>query len=77
MARAADMYALERAFDNSGLRTTVSEDGALRTDADPARVGRAAFDAGVSLTELRTVEGGLEEMFPRAHRRHPTRNEAA
>jgi ABC-2 type transport system ATP-binding protein len=63
VARAADMYALKRAFDKSGLHTTVSDDGSLHTDADPARAGRAALDAGVPLTELRTVDGGLEEMF--------------
>nr|WP_202869743.1 ATP-binding cassette domain-containing protein [Kribbella sp. VKM Ac-2527] len=63
IARAADMYALKRAFDTSGLPTTVSDDGALRTDADPTRVGRVAHEAGVALIELRTVDGGLEEMF--------------
>ena len=63
VARAADMYALKRAFDKSGLHTTVSRDGSLHIDADPARVGRVALDAGVLLTELRTVDGGLEEMF--------------
>ena len=63
VARAADLYALKRAFESSGLATTVTEDGALHTDADPGRAGRAALDAGVPLTELRTVEGGLEEMF--------------
>jgi ABC-2 type transport system ATP-binding protein len=63
VARAADLYALKRAFETSGLPTSVTEDGALHTEADPARVGRVALDAGVPLTELRTVEGGLEEMF--------------
>ena len=43
---------------------TVSGDGSLRTDADTAQVGRAAYDGGVVLTELRTADsGGLEEMF--------------
>jgi ABC-2 type transport system ATP-binding protein len=63
VARAADVYALKRALDTSGLDTTVSDDGALRTDADPARVGRVAHEAGVALIELRTADGGLEEMF--------------
>ena len=63
VARAADMYALKRALDTSGLETTVSDDGALRTDADPTRVGRVAPQAGVALIELRTADGGLEEMF--------------
>jgi ABC-2 type transport system ATP-binding protein len=63
VARAADLYALKRALDISGLSTTVSDDGALRTDADPTRVGRVAQEAGVALIELRTADGGLEEMF--------------
>ncbi len=63
VARAADLYALKRAFDSSGLTTTVTDDGALHTEADPGRVGQVALAAGVPLTELRTVEGGLEDMF--------------
>src|SRR6188474_2385020 len=35
VARAADLYALKRAFERSGLSTTVTDDGALHTDADP------------------------------------------
>jgi ABC-2 type transport system ATP-binding protein len=43
---------------------TVSDDGSLRTEADTAVVGRAAYDGGVVLTELRSADsGGLEEMF--------------
>ena len=39
-------------------------DGALRTQADAARVGQVALAAGVALTELRPADGaGLEEMF--------------
>jgi ABC-2 type transport system ATP-binding protein len=63
VARAADTYALKRALDTAGLPTTVSDDGALRADADPARVGRVAQEAGVALLELRTADAGLEEMF--------------
>jgi len=63
VVRAVDLYALKRALDTSGLHTTVSDDGALRTDADPARVGRVAHEADVALIELRTADGGLEEMF--------------
>jgi ABC-2 type transport system ATP-binding protein len=38
--------------------------GGVRTDADPAAVGRGALAAGVPLTELRPADGaGLEEMF--------------
>ena len=48
----------------AGVTATVSEDGSLRTEADTALVGRAAYDGGVVLTELRTADsGGLEEMF--------------
>jgi ABC-2 type transport system ATP-binding protein len=35
----------------------------LSTDADTDRVGRVALEAGVALTELRTVTGDLEAMF--------------
>ncbi len=64
VARAADAGALQQALARAGLAVTVSEDGTLRTDADPAAVGRAAYDGGVVLTELRHAEsGGLEDMF--------------
>ena len=54
---------LLREVDNHGVRTTGTDDGALRADADPARVGRAALTSGLALTELRTADGGLEDMF--------------
>jgi ABC-2 type transport system ATP-binding protein len=64
VVRAADILALQRALAAAGVTTTVSDDGSLRTDAETARVGRAAYDGGVVLTELRTADsGGLEEMF--------------
>ena len=37
--------------------------GALRTDADPALVGLVARSSGLALSELRTADGGLEELF--------------
>ena len=47
-----------------GLAATPPDDGALRTDADAALVGKVALEAGVALTELRAADGaGLEEMF--------------
>jgi len=46
VARAPDMHALQRALDASGAGTTVSGDGALRTDADSTRVGRVALVDG-------------------------------
>src|SRR4051794_589495 len=62
--RAADVVALQRALSAAGLTSVLAEDGSLRTDADTARVGRAAYDGGVVLTELRNADsGGLEEMF--------------
>jgi ABC-2 type transport system ATP-binding protein len=63
IARAVDRPALLRALHASGLDATASDDGALATDADPARVGEVALAAGVALTELRPAEGGLEDMF--------------
>ena len=64
VVRSEDIPALQRALANAGVSTTACEDGSLRTDADPARVGRAAYDGGVVLTELRTADsGGLEDMF--------------
>ena len=45
-------------------RPPSSADGAVRTDADPERVGQVALAAGIALTELRSADGaGLEEMF--------------
>ena len=65
VVRGADVVALQRALAAAGLASTVREDGSsLSTDADPALVGRAAYDGGVVLTELRQADsGGLEEMF--------------
>jgi ABC-2 type transport system ATP-binding protein len=64
VVRATDVAALQAALAAAGITTTVSADGALRTDADTAQVGRAAYDGGVVLTELRNADGGgLEEMF--------------
>lgn len=64
VVRAVDLPALERALTTAGITATASSDGSLRTDADPAEVGRAAYDGGVALTELRIADsGGLEEMF--------------
>jgi len=64
VVRAADVVALQRALAAAGLVAIVSEDGSIRTEADTVSVGRAAYDGGVMLTELRTADsGGLEEMF--------------
>ena len=63
VVRAADVYALKRALDRAGVTATVTDDGAIRSEHDSTRVGQAAQAAGVALTELRTADGGLEEMF--------------
>jgi ABC-2 type transport system ATP-binding protein len=64
VVRADDLLALELALTADGLTATPSDGGALRTDADAARVGKLAFDAGIPLTELRaSIGAGLEEMF--------------
>ena len=63
IVRARDMDSLARALRNSGLATSPSEDGALRADADPAVVGMVAHESDLALTELRTADGGLEDVF--------------
>lgn len=63
LVRAADVFRLQQALHQHGVPTTVTDDGALRADADPTQVGQAAHASGVPLTELRPADGGLEEMF--------------
>ena len=64
LVRAVDDAGLQHALAASGIAATPSDDGALRSDADPALVGKVALAAGIALTELRAAEGaGLEEMF--------------
>jgi ABC-2 type transport system ATP-binding protein len=64
IVRAVDTVALELALTACGLTAHPTGDGSLRSDADPALIGRVALQAGVALTELRAAEGaGLEEMF--------------
>ena len=64
VVRAAGLVDLERALFAAGIAYTASGDGALRTDAEPALVGKIALEAGLALTELRSADGaGLEEMF--------------
>jgi ABC-2 type transport system ATP-binding protein len=62
--KAGDPSALANALTAAGITASPSGDAGLRTEADPATVGRAAAAAGVALVELRPAEGaGLEEMF--------------
>jgi ABC-2 type transport system ATP-binding protein len=64
VVRTQDVAALARALGAAGVHTTLSADGALRTDADAIQVGQVALAAGVALTELRSADSaGLEEMF--------------
>jgi ABC-2 type transport system ATP-binding protein len=63
VVRARDMDALERALFESGLVATPLDDGAVRADADTTVVGLVARESGIALTELRTADGGLEDMF--------------
>ena len=65
IVRATNMKALGRALRDSGVETSRTDDGAVRADADTTVVGLLARDADLALTELRTAEGGLEEMFLR------------
>ncbi len=63
VARAADTVALQSALDDLGITASISQDGVLRTDVDPALVGKVALESGVALTELRAADAGLEDMF--------------
>jgi ABC-2 type transport system ATP-binding protein len=64
LVRSHSPAALTRALSAAGIPSTITPDGAVRTEADPATVGAAAHAGGIALTELRGAEGaGLEEMF--------------
>ena len=63
IVRAEDMHVLRHTLDTHGLETSAPGDGTIHTTADVHRVGRLALEAGVPLTELRTVDGSLEELF--------------
>jgi ABC-2 type transport system ATP-binding protein len=64
LVRTPTVPQLARALSAAGVVSTQSDDGALRTEASPERVGQVALAAGVALTELRSADGaGLEEMF--------------
>jgi ABC-2 type transport system ATP-binding protein len=63
VVQARDTEALERVLRDAGLVITRTPDGGLHVDADPADVGLVASASGLALTELRTADGGLEEVF--------------
>jgi ABC-2 type transport system ATP-binding protein len=75
--RARDTDALERALCESGLVTSRSHDGALGVDADTTVVGLVAMESGLALTELRTADGGLEDVFLELTTSTPRGGEAA
>ncbi|MBO9520089.1 MAG: ATP-binding cassette domain-containing protein [Nocardioidaceae bacterium] len=64
LVRTRDVAGLTRALSAAGIASSITGDGAVRTDADAEQVGLLAMDARVPLTELRAADGaGLEEMF--------------
>jgi ABC-2 type transport system ATP-binding protein len=63
VVRSADIHELQRALGELGIAATLSEDGALHADVDPPLVGKMALEAGIALTELRTADAGLEDLF--------------
>ena len=64
VVRARRITNLRDALRDVGVEATPTDDGALRTDADPELVGQVAHRAGLPLIELKGADGaGLEEMF--------------
>src|SRR4051794_11228479 len=60
-ARAAS--GLQRALLAARITVTPMNGGGISTDADPEAVGLVAREAGLALTELRTADSGLEDLF--------------
>jgi ABC-2 type transport system ATP-binding protein len=64
LVRAADQAALVAALQAAGLAARPGAAGVVLVEGELGVVGRAAFAAGIALTELRAADGaGLEEMF--------------
>ena len=59
---ALDNQALAGALSAKGITVASAGEG-LRVDAETVEVGRTALEAGIVLTDLRTGEGGLEDLF--------------
>src|SRR5689334_2682235 len=57
VVRSAAPSTLAHALELAGIASTLGPDGAVRTQADAARVGEVALAAGVALTELRPADG--------------------
>ncbi len=63
IADSPDRPALAAALDAAGLDYTEGRGGFIVAEPDPARVGHAAFVAGVQLSALHRLRSGLEESF--------------
>ncbi|WP_141012802.1 ABC transporter ATP-binding protein [Nocardioides sambongensis] len=64
LVRADDSVALAAALTGAGITVHPSGSDGLRAESDLTTVGRAAFAAGIPVTELRAADGaGLEEIF--------------
>jgi ABC-2 type transport system ATP-binding protein len=59
---ALDNDALAAALAAKGITVASAGEG-LRVDAETVEIGRAALESGVVLTDLRSADGGLEDLF--------------
>ncbi|WP_395656249.1 ABC transporter ATP-binding protein [Nocardioides sp.] len=59
---ALDNHALSEALRAKGITVAPAGEG-LRVETEPVEVGRTALEASVVLTDLRTADGGLEDLF--------------
>ena len=62
LATSLDNAALAAALSAKGIAVTPAGEG-LRITAEPVEVGRAAIEHHIVLTDLRSGDGGLEELF--------------
>jgi ABC-2 type transport system ATP-binding protein len=59
---ALDNEALATALQGKGITVASAGEG-LRVEAETAEIGRTALEASVVLTDLRSADGGLEDLF--------------
>ncbi|MEJ7795188.1 MAG: ATP-binding cassette domain-containing protein [Nocardioides sp.] len=62
LATATDNQMLTEALTAAGLQVHVAGD-VLKVEAEPLQVGQVAADKQIVLTELRSADGGLENLF--------------
>jgi ABC-2 type transport system ATP-binding protein len=62
LVTALDNDLLAKALRDKGVTVTPAGSG-LRVDAAPVEVGRASVEHGIVLTDLRSADGGLEDLF--------------